>query len=371
MYKGILYIALIISVFSQFLKAQNNNDSLYNEAVLDVYDDPDNAIKTAEKLFELNEANGKQQIKALLLASNAYSSKRDYEKSLEYALRSNEINKNLQDPKLQIEILSKIAAQYHQLGVNDKALEVLDEADKESTKIEATDSIRAVLANNNAIKGFIYRDQLSCDIAITYFDKANQTYFQLKETRRILANKSVVTYNKGNCLLTLNQINNAKENFKRAEAFAQKAGASSLQAFSLKGLAEAYTLEGKYEESLKTLQEANTLAENVGDLVLNNGVYRGMANNYLALKDWNNFQTYKEKGDKVAQQIINTERSTIHKLLESYTQNTLEKEKKVKRNFGGVILFALLLLGILFYFIIKGEISFQKKLKNIKSKIKV
>ncbi|MFV0504840.1 MAG: tetratricopeptide repeat protein [Lachnospirales bacterium] len=343
---------------------------MYNNGILQLYDDPDKAIKLANDLYNQKPTNKTMQAKAMLLTSTAYSSKRDFEKSLVYALKAREINESTKDPILQIHILSKIAAQYHQLGVTDKALEVLDEADKIAGSNLENDSVRSVMGNNYGIKGFIYTDQLSCDLAITYFDKSIQTYSSLKQTKRILANKSVVTYNKGNCLISLNRLYEAESIFKQANTFAQKAGANSLQAFSLKGLAEVYTLKRKHKEALDELQKANELAKNVGDLVLNREIYIGMADNYLALNDWDNYQIYNDKSGKTAQQIITSERKTINNLLNDYSMEIEQKITKLKWVYGSIIFLTLVFIFLLVFYLIKGEISFQKKLKKVKSQIK-
>ncbi len=349
---------------------QEDEDSLYDVAIISVYDNPDRAIEIGKQIFNNNKSNPEKQIKALLLLSNAYASKRDYEKSLEFALQTKEINKKLDKPKLKLEILNKIASQYHQLGVNEKAIEVLDEADLIAKNYKYKDSIRFIMGNNYAIRGFIYREQLSCEIAIDYLNKAYNSYLKEPQAVRTWINRSVTSYNKGNCFIMLNQLDSAKNSFRDSKMLAEKAKAKSLQAFSQKGLAEVYTLEGRYQEALTELQNAHALAKDVGDLVLNQGIYKGLSENYLALKDWGNFHVYEEEYLKNERQTQLNERKTINNLLQNYSVETNKKEAQIKWKFGLMISACLLFFFGIFISIVWGEISFRKSFKELISQIK-
>ena len=368
-YRFCLYLFLTFFIL-QNTYGQKDEDSLLNAAVMNIYDHPDHAIQIGKELLKEYKSNPEKQINVLLLMSNAYASKRDYEKSLDYALQTKEINKSLNNQLLQLQILNKIAAQYHQLGVNDQALQVLDEADLIVKTYPKQDSIYFIMGNNFALRGFIYRDQLSCDIAIDYLNKAYESFLKVPQNVRSWANRSVTSYNKGNCFISLNKLDSAKISFFDAKSLAEKAKANSLQAFSLKGLAEVYTLEGRYEEALEELQNANVLAENVGDLVLNRGIYKGMADNYLALKDWENYAVYDEKFETTRQQTKINERKTINNLLKNYSSEIDTKETETQRKMGLGILIGTILFLFVLGLIIWGEISFQKTLKQLKSQIK-
>ncbi len=362
----------LLSLFSLTQKAdgQQDIDSLFEIATMSVYDNPDRAIEIGKEILKEGKTKPEKQIKIFLLMSNAYASKRDYEKSLDYALQTKEINKKLDNPILQLQILNKIAAQYHQLGVNDKALQVLDEADLIAKNYPVQDSVYFVMGNNSAIRGFIYRDQLSCDIAIKYLNTAYQFFLKVPQDVRSWANRSVTSYNRGNCFVSLQQLDSAKISFFDSKELAEKAKAKSLQAFSMKGLAEVYTLEGRYREALVELKKANVLAENVGDLVLNRGIYKGMSDNYLALRDWENYHIYDEKFEQTKQQTQLNERKTINNLLQNYLNETEKKESDIRWKFGSGILGGIVVLIILIGLIVWGEISFQKSQKLLKSQIK-
>lgn len=363
----ILLLSLVLSLNSY---AQEITDSAFNAATLNVYDEPDKAIKVGERMFETSKGKPKRQIDALLLLSNAYSSKRQYEKSLEYAFRARDLSNSNRYLRSEIMVLNKIAAQYHQLGVNDKALQYLDEAEKIISQYPHKDSISMILGNNYGVRGFIYRDQLSCDIAIDYFNRALDEFRTDKDNVKMIVNMSVITYNKGNCFITLNQYDSARINFEESLLFAKKAEAKSLEAFSKKGLAEVFTLQGKHRQAINELNNAVEISKNVGDLVLNRGLYKGLADNYLALNEWSEYQNYYNKFLVTEAQTKKAERNTISISLLNHSEELKQKIEEIKSTYGIVFLGGCIIIFLLIFSIIYGQILFNKQFRLLKSKLK-
>jgi tetratricopeptide (TPR) repeat protein len=91
-----------------------------------------------------------------MLISNAYLSKRENEKSLEYALKARDYLPEIVSTISKINVLNTIGMQHQQLRIYDKAIEYLDEALALADKTTQKDSINTLLAYNYAIRGFIY-----------------------------------------------------------------------------------------------------------------------------------------------------------------------------------------------------------------------
>lgn len=366
-YHFILFLGLN---FLQTSFAQKVSDEEYNAAALNVYDNPDKTIEVGIRMFETNKDKPKKQINALLLISNAYSSKREYEKSLDYALQARDLSKKNNDARSEIAVLNKIAAQYHQLGIYDKALQYLDESDQIIAAFPYQDSVQMVIGNNHGVRGFIYRDQLSCDIAIDYFNRSINQYKKDSRNNKTLANMSVVTYNKGNCFVTLGQMDSAKITLEQSLNLAIKAEAKSLEAFSRKGLAEVYTLQGNYSEAIAQLNNALNISKNVGDLVLNQGIYKGLADNYLAINNWEEYQKFYDKYLQTESQNKTEERKTISVSLTKHSEEINKEIKNIKLYFGIGILMSILFILIVTILIIFGQIRFQKQFNFLKSQLK-
>jgi len=362
------YVLILTIVFPFFLFGQKVSDSLFRVATIDVYEHPERSIEIGERMLKTSDRE-KDKVSALLLISTAYSSQREYENSLKYALRAKDLSESAGDILSQLKVINKIAAQYHQMRVNDKALQYLDEFDKLLDRYPYKDSARLIMGNNYGVRGFIYRDKLNCDIAIDYFNSAIKQFRLDKDNPMMLANISVVLYNKGNCFVSLNKNDSAKASFTQSIMLAKKINAKSLQAFSQKGLAETLTLEGKYEEALSELKSANENAKDVGDLVLNQGLYKGLSDNYLALNDWGSYQTYYKKTILTQGQIKKAERNSIGISLKKHMEETEMEMQNIRTKYIMAISFCVLIILVLCVLIFHKQKKFQKKFGLLKSRL--
>src|SRR5690606_9959714 len=260
------------------------------------------AIETGTVVFQ--KANDpKTKVNALMLISNAYLSKRENEKSLEFALKARDFLPEIESVKTRINVLNTIGMQHQQLRIYDKAIEYLDEALALVETFEQKDSIYTLLGYNYAARGFIYREQMSCDIALNYFDKSIAQYKKGNSNKAKNGNLSTLYYNKGNCFLRATKIDSARANFEKSIDFAQTVDAKSLYAFAKKGLSEVYTAEGNYAEAINILKEAEEASKNVGDLILNQGIYKNLSDNYLAVNNPDLYAIYFEKFNEIQNQI--------------------------------------------------------------------
>lgn len=370
-----VFVLIKVSLCSVFLfssdtsLAQTKLDSLINVTNLKVYEDPVMAIKMGEELFE-KATIAKTKISALMLISNGYLSKRDYEKSLEYSLKTREFFDEIDDPKVKISVLNNIGMQHQQLLIYDKAIESLDEALTWAEKIDQKDSIGALLGINYAIRGFIYREQMSCDIALNYFNKSITEFKKELATNKTMnANLSILTYNKGNCELQVSKIDSARISFNKAIDYAQVIDANSLYAFAKKGLSEVYTLEGNYKQAIIELNDALKASDSVGDLVLNQGIYKNLSDNFLAINNRDEYQQYFGKYTTTKKLIRKKERGTINNSINSLIQESKlqrnQKKKDLQKMQITLVILALVAFLILLYGVTKSRKKYKNVLKNL------
>lgn len=305
--------------------SQQHLDSIIAANKMKIYENPNVAIEIGKQVYE-EATNPKTKINALIHVSNAYLSKRENAKSLEYILKAREYLPMIDGVETKINFLNAIGMQHQQLRIYDKAIAYLDEALTLTESISKNDSINTMLGYNYAIRGFIYREQMSCDIALTYFDKSISAYNKSPENVRNYANLSTLTYNKGNCFLQQMEKNSARTNFEQAIEYANIIDAKSLSGFAKKGLSEVFTGNGNYKKAIAILKEAEKESENVGDLILNLGIYRNLSNNYLALNERELYKMYFKKYQNVQQEIAQKEQKTINNsinnLRNEYQQQT-------------------------------------------------
>ena len=339
-------------------------DSLLKKANVDIYENPANAIAIGNKIRNDKNATHKDKVEALLVISTAYSSQRNYPKSLESAVQAAQLITQTNEDEFKFIIYSRLGIQYQQLKVYDKAHSYLDEAIKIAQKTRQKFNTHKLLGFNYAIRGLIYKEQMSCDIAQNYF---NKSLYHYERSKQDYANVSVIIYNKGNCFLSLNQIDSARISFTNSYNCAEKVHANSLKAFAQKGLAEVNTLEGKYDAAISLLQEASKISKDVGDLVLNQGIYKGLADNYLVTNNIAQHEIYRRKYDETTARIKNNSSKTINQLILQINSESDKELAQLKSNalryqisFG--ILIFLLLLALLF-----ENRRYRKKYKSLKA----
>ncbi|WP_435523121.1 hypothetical protein [Chryseobacterium indoltheticum] len=81
------------------------------------------------------------------------------------------------------------------------------------------------------------------------------------------------------------------------------------------------------QAALDLLLQAESLSKNVGDLTLNEGIHKEMADNYLAMGNQNLYQVYSKKYLETRLQREQNELSSINHALDIHN---LESKKKVK-----------------------------------------
>ena len=161
----------------------------------------------------------------------------------------------------------------------------------------------------------------------------------------------------------------ASENFIESIAAAKKINGKSLWAFGLKGLAEVYTLEGKYPEAIAALIKAREISNGVNDLILNDEIYYSLSDNYLAINKWDEFKKYHLIGTNIQKLIKARERISVSESLDAKEAELKSKVLNETSNFYWLFLLLgsfFIIFLVLFYLFIKRK---TKEIIAIKNKI--
>lgn len=369
----VLFIVFMLNtnhLFANNFQNEKQIDSLLNASIRDIYDNPNASIKLGLSIYDNETTSLKTKIKALRLVATAYTSKRDYQKALEYTIITEEFSNQLNDPVLNIELLLKIGNLYQQLKIFDKSIKYLDQAEQLCLSFHEKDSVRFFLGNIYLVKGFIYKDNLNCDIALSFFDKGISEYKKM-EGSAIKNNLSIALYNKGNCYTLLSEYEDAKISFHRAISYAKSQNANSLISFAQKGLAEVYTLEGRYQEALNLLQIALKQSKNVGDIILNLGIYKGLFENYLAINNWEEYQKYYTLYLKTQTEIKKSERNSISDSISENSKVNIEKHQAIETSYHNYVKYIVVILILISTGIIFIKIKNKKTILLLQEKIKI
>ncbi|WP_274475007.1 tetratricopeptide repeat protein [Mangrovimonas aestuarii] len=365
--------AIIIVFFLSFWQGntrthihQKDIDSILNRAINEIYEDPNKAIEMGLEVYNNQNYEINTRIRGLVLVATAYGAKRDYQKALSLMVESNELIQGVDDVELKVDVLWRTATFYQQLRVFDKAIQFLDEAERLALDKNNRQKLGSYLPSIYAVKGLVYKDKLSCDIALEFFEKSLKEYWKTSGNTDNFRNRSVVQYNRGNCFILLGDYKSAIESYNAAIELAETRGANSLVAFGLKGLAEVYTLEGNYQEAIGFLNTALQLSATVGDLVLNREIYEGLYENYLALNDKEKYQKYSELFYKTQLKVKELERASISNSITDFSKAIQKQKQQAKRDIKFNLLVVLIAILIVIFTVIIIKRKNDKIVKSLK-----
>lgn len=369
-----LILLLLLGFQNSFSGQKISDDSLMKKAQLEIYDNPEKAINIGKNLLK-KEKDVKKLIAIYLLLSTANIAKRDFDISLKYILRAKELAQKTNDPKTQTTVLVSVAIQYQQMELFSKSLETLDEADQYLSKLpDDTREKHFETARINAIRGMIYKSQSNSEIALEKFLKSVEHFEKIGQKKSTYANMSVVYYNIGYCYLNLNQNDKAEQAFLQSIHYAQENQAKSLEAFALKGMSELYKQKREHQMALNLLIKAENLCKNTGDLILNEGIYKEMADNYLAMGNQNLYQVYNKKYFEMHFQRTQNELNSINQSIDNHNKETFLKSEELKSRhyylIASVIGFGTLIIAILLILIFKIRKENKKYHKEIQQMIR-
>lgn len=352
-------IFLFIILFCQgLLFGQNiSDDSLIKKANQEIYNNPDNAISIGKKLLQ-KEKDVNKSIRIYLLLSTAEIAKRNFDESLRHILKARELVRKTNDPKVQTTFFISAAIQFQQMELYSKSLETLDEADEYLARLPEGLSFKYFeTARSYALRGMIYKSQSNPEIALQEFLIAVKNFEKVKEKKTTFFNQSIMYYNIGYCYLNLNQPEKAEPAFMRSMDFAGLIKAKSLEAFALKGLAEVHKQKHQNQAALDLLLKAQKLGEESGDLTLNEGIYKEMADNYLAMGEQNHYQNYSKKYIETRFKREQSELSSINHAIDAHIIETEKKNSELISHYNYLIAISmvtgLVILSVLIMMILK------------------
>lgn len=257
-----------------------------------VYFNPKKAIEIADRIIK-NSSDKNDQITARLIKTNAYSSLDDSYNSLKYAYETYDYVKKEKDIFNEARILGRLGELFQGYGFNTQSREYLDE----SVKLISSNTFPAekkamYLGNIYGIKGNGYKDDLDCDFAIKYYNKAIKAYKSSESNQSILNNLALVYIEKSNCLIDKHQLDSAKIYLNEATEVIHKNKLEEYDQSAKISLARIYQYEKNYANSNKLLKEVLKDIKSSQPLQVSNQIYKLLAQNSFELRDFEGYKKY-------------------------------------------------------------------------------
>jgi tetratricopeptide (TPR) repeat protein len=367
---GLRFFILVLACCILPIHAQKKIDSLLKVVNYDLYKNPGKVIAQAEKIIRYDNISIDNKIQFFILISTAYSSKRNYTKSLYYATQALRLLPKVKDDFFKVRIYNRLGLQYQQLKLYDKSLVYLNKGLQIAAQSKQNKSFDKLLGFNYASRAFIYREQMSCDIAQDYFNKALYYYKKSLTDPLINANLSVICSNKANCFTNSNQVDSARICYNQAIIYGKKIDAKIVVAYAYKGLAEVNILEGNYDTSINQLTEALKISANSNDLFLNQGIYQGLSDNYLAQNNSEQHHLYRAKYEATCKKIKATESQSVNNLLSQIRKDGDTERDKITTKAAYFKIALTIVLTILLLLLFFETRNLHLKLKKLETERK-
>jgi tetratricopeptide (TPR) repeat protein len=370
MRQKLIFIIFLGLLFFMAPSQKVSVDTLLKRVEFEIYKNPDKAIKTADSLLQLKK-NIDDQISIYLVLSNANIAKRNFDESLKYSLKAKALTNETSNIPKKISVLFSVAVQYQQMDLFNKSFETLDLFDEALIYYNDNPAEKSFqTAKSLGLRGMIYKSQGNFEIALQKFLSSIENFEKSKQDQPTFLKMSVIYYNIGYCYLNLKNLEKAGQYFEKSHQFALKTKAKSLEAFALKGWAETYIAEEQNAKAIQLLEKAEQISTSVGDLMLNEGIYKLLADNYLYLNNTEKYQIYHKKYLNVKFEREQSELKSINRSINSHSEEKLNQLKEIKNQyqFERIIMVSIgfITFFILLFFIRKRWLQNRKIKKEIK-----
>lgn len=367
------YIITIVVFLSGclFSFAQNQKliDSLRQEANVLTYNNPELAVKRGMELYTISEKNPSVQVSALLTVANAYAVLKDHDQVLKYALLADSIaqeNKNYSD---QVRALGFIGGQYQRLKLGDRALEYLDKAYTISVEHPLPDSIQYIQGNILFVKGLIKRDNLGCEYALPYLNRAAVIFEENLSKKLMNSSMAIALNNIGDCNFELKKYQLAKTNYENAISYASKINAVKNIAYSKLGLAKILSENKDNKEAIVLLHQALESVENINDAGLKTDLYKTLSKNYDLVGDEKSYNTYTKLYFEEEAKLLDEEKKSVNQIANNLAAENLYKRKNQQNKYSYIFIICGAILLLILVFVLRKIFQKRKKIAQKKREI--
>ncbi len=359
-----IVLFLILAVSSPTLSAQKEDTPNLDSLFLMMNSNPDKVIRLGNELYKKYKGNPRMEISVLTIIGSSYSVKKDYEKAIEYAFKTREISQKINDYPTQIQVAGFIGEKYHNLNIYSKAKYYADEAYELIEKHPLPESLKFYKGNILYLKALIYRDELGCDFAQTYYQKALDVYIPAIKGREMLRFSVADIYNEiGGCYLEESKLEDAEISFRSSLQYAVNGDYALLNAESLAGLGRILYLKKDYSEAKKDFDKAILILKSNKVENANPEVYQYISENYYALNDIENHTYYLNLYKQKTSNDISAKKKSVNGII--VKQKAGENSENGNNGKYWIIAILCVLIALVLYQIFQTRLKIKKMKQQI------
>lgn len=329
-----LFVGLAVS-------AQPSGKDHQTEGAADlIFSNPEKSARISEKAF-LDAKNYNEKITALSRLVNAQMVLGDISQVINNCVKGISLSKEKNDKINQIRFLSMLGNQYQQLNMNNEAKKNLDEAENLINAIDLPKDLLFIKGNVYNVKGIVFKNELNCEFAVKYFDKALDVYNKLPSEDVVTTNKLLIDIQKAVCLESLGHSGEA-ESIYQMILKSNNPGIGYNKYFASVGLADIYLKRNEVDKADKVLQTINVKEFSSYDSELTGFFFKLKAQSSYLKRDSKSYLYYFERYNENLMQISKSQNQIISRLVKNENQNLSEESNKsLMRN---VVVFLILLI---------------------------
>ncbi|WP_027381968.1 tetratricopeptide repeat protein [Epilithonimonas caeni] len=305
-----------------------------------IFSNPEKSAKISERAFA-NARNYNEKITALSRLVNAQMVLGDISQVINNCVKGIGLSKEKNDTINQIRFLSMLGNQYQQLNMNNDAKKNLDAAENLINVIKLPKNLLFIKGNVYNVKGIVFKNELNCEFAIKYFDKALDVYNKLPSEDVITTNKLLIDIQKAVCLESLGHSGEAESIYKMILK-GNNPGIGYNKYFASVGLADIYLKRNEVDNADEILQTINIKEFSSYDSELTGFFFKLKAQSSYLKGDSKSYLYYFDKYNDNLVQISKSQNQIISRLVKNDNENfSEESNKSLIRN---VVLFSVLLI---------------------------
>lgn len=356
---------LLLLLFPCLLFSQNKNetpesrfDSIFYDAATNIAaTDIDRALRVADSLYHSSDLNT-QKIRSLMLSAMFYQTMGASDKTIEYALKAEQIAIKTKDYNWQGRILGFLSTEFYNIGILKERKELIDRMGEVVPKIQDDLQRSLMYCMYYQEQAIYYLENKNDEQGWKYIELAKEKLKKLpdSDTKYMLLGLNERVH--GGFYLIREEPDSALAHYERSIDFYENTQTFGNYAidFLYSGMGEAYLLKGQDSLGLDYMEKAEKIAEESENIPLSLKIYEVLYDYYKEKGNTQAYVKYLEKHKELQQLTQDQKIKPVEVLLENL------KKQNQELQFGKTVLLGIsivLALGV-----IAGFVWYRKKQKK-------